>query len=151
MARGDIPRIMWGTSFANQLDVGYPLDESNAWSETQVGSEYVQAPSGETDAWITGTVYFLAGAARWIPTVDGTTPAGDAITGWDGATGWRAFLEWARDANEFQFIPDKGVPGTFILSRLVEPIGGVPGLERTDFTRRVEIVIRNNTSAYDGY
>lgn len=141
-----IPKITWGTSFANTLNIGYPLDDWNATSTFREGSEFVQSLSGVEDAWIVGTDFILKGTVRWIYTANSTNPT---QTGWDGLTGWRAFLEWARQKNAFRFFPDKDV-NTYITSYLVEPLDGAHSVE-PDGTRSINLVIRNSTTAYDGY
>jgi hypothetical protein len=145
MARTTIPKINWGTSFANTLNFGYPLDGAISWPEPRLGSEFRQAPSGIEDAWIVGNDYYLEGAMRWIPTANTTDPL---ATGWDGATGVSAFLAWARAKNQFRFYPDKD-SGSYILSYLVAPMGGKPELGR-DGTRTINLQIRSLTE-YTGY
>jgi len=142
------PQITWEAAFANQLDFGYPLDNAVSYSQDREGSEWVQGPSGVEESWLLGVDDYLAADVRWIPTADTTNPV---ATGWDGATGWRAFLAWARDmANPFRFFPDKDLGG-FTLSTLVTPREGEPGLE-SDGTRRFRFVIRNSAgNPYTGY
>ena len=137
-------KITWGNSFANTLSVAYPLDDWNSTSAARQGSVFVQSLSGIEDAWIYGTDYTLSGQVRWIPTSDT-----DTATGWDGSTGWRAFIEWARQKQQFRFYPDKD-SGTYILSYLVDPIDGAHSLE-PDGTRSITLSIRNGTTAYSGY
>jgi hypothetical protein len=96
-------------------------------------------------AWIVGTDYVLELEWRWIPTTDTATQ-----TGWDGTTGIRAFLEWARQKNAFRWIPDASTPGTYVTSYLVEPFQQAPSIEANGY-RRFRLVIRNCTTAYDGY
>lgn len=144
--RAKRPKILWGTSFANTLSFGYPLDSVVAGDEPRAGSSFDQAPSGVEDAWIVGTDYVLAAEARYIPQADTASPV---ATGWDGATGVRAFLAWARDKNVVRFYPDKD-GGTFIDSYLVEPMTGQGALEE-DGTKRVAFKLRNASTAYDGY
>lgn len=139
-------RITWGASFVNTLNVGYPLDDWRSYSTYREGSEFVQSYSGVEDAWITGTDYVLEGTVRWIPANNTTTPL---ATGWNGVTGFQAFLEWARQKNEFRFYPDTNA-GTFYTSYLVEPLDGQHSLE-PDGTRSVRIKIRNASGSYAGY
>lgn len=149
MGRLDIPKIEWGSG-PNTLHFGYPLDNARSWSEPGKGREYAQAPSGTRDAWIPRHEPRLVGVVRWIPTSDGTTPAGDSITGWDGSTGWRAFLEHAREMNTFDFFPDKDTASS-ISSYLVEPLEGNPDIE-DDGTRTFRLVIASATGTqYTGY
>lgn len=139
--------ITWGASFANTLEVGY-LDAISSWSEGAPGSEYAAVPSGEEDAWIPGTWYYFAATVRWIPTTNETTPF--VRTGWDGTTGFRAFLEYARTKADIRLVPDRGTPGTYVTSKLVAPTEGEPGLEG-DGTRTLRLVLRNPTNPYDGF
>src|SRR5581483_7393698 len=117
------PMIKWGAAFANTLHVGYWLDNVNAWDEPRAGSETVQSPSGAEDAWDVGTDYYLAGDITFIPTTDTADPL---ATGWDGTTGVRAFLAWARDKNLLRFYPDATDATTHIDCYLVEPMQGPP-------------------------
>jgi hypothetical protein len=147
MARATLPKITWGTSYANTLSIGYPLDQASTWSEPREGSEQAVAPSGEVDAWTVGTDEYLAGSVRWIPT---STTADPVATGWDGATGFSAFLAWARDMNAFRFYPD-ATSGTYFDAVLVEPLKGEPGLEE-DGCRTLRIKIRSTAdSPFTGY
>lgn len=141
-----IPKIMWSSSFATTMSIGYPLDNNLSYSTYRQGSEFAQTVSGIEDAWVVGTDYVLEGDVRWIPTSSSINPV---QTGWDGATGVRAFLEYARQKNEFRFYPDKdGV--NYITSFLVEPLDGKHTLE-PDGTRNIRLVIRTPSGSYDGY
>jgi len=148
MASGYTPRITWGTSFANQLDIGYPLDNAIAYPKPRDGSEFVQSPTGVEDSWLQGMEYYLEGDLRWLPTSNITSPV--TATGWDGSTGWRAFLEWVWEKNQFRWIPNKSSPSTYILSYWVSPIFGGYELEVSG-DRRMRMVIRNSSSPYTGY
>ncbi len=146
----DIPKITWGASFANTLYPGYSVDNPDPYNDRREGSEIDVAPSGARDSWSLGTDEFLAFDARWIPGDNGTTPEGNTITGWDGATGWAAFIEWARDMNAFRFYPDKDV-GSYHTCLLVKPISGSPGRE-SDGTKRIRIVmVDTGGNAFTGY
>ena len=137
--------ITWETAFANQLDLNGLADNSVSYSKP-IG-ETMKVTSGEEDAWTFSTEYFANFDARGIP--PSTLSGAFTATGWNGVTGFRAFLEWARDGNEFRFIPDRTDLGTFILSRLVAPgPDEVPSLEGNGF-RRVSMIIRNNLTAYE--
>jgi hypothetical protein len=105
-----------------------------------------QAQSGIEDSWRIGTDYYLSVTLRWMPNTDTATPL---ATGWDGATGVRAFIESAQDKNVFRWYPDKNT-GTYIHSYLVEPMTGGPTTE-IDGTKTITILMRNSGSAYDGY
>lgn len=134
-------KIVWN---GNTLLIPW-ADTPTSWSDPREGSDWAKAPSGEEDAWITGTDYKCALTARWTPATTQTFPA--ASTGWDGATGFRAFLEYARQKNDFAF--HKDAAGAGITSRLLEPMDGEPPLE-SDGTRSIRLVVWNPTSAYDG-
>lgn len=134
-------RITWGTSFANTLDFGFPLDNLVTYSQSRDGSKTTQAISGIEDAWTVGTDYYVEFDAKWIPLNTTTTPA---ATGWDGSTGVRAFLEWARDKNQFTFIPDIANLSNNYLLYLVEPMqGGVSLLP--DGSRTFHLSARGTT------
>lgn len=142
-----LPKILWGAAFANTLNIGYPLDNAIAGDTPRPGSETIQAPSGSEDAWTVGWDYVLQGDIRWIPQSNTSSPL---ATGWDGATGFRAFLQFARDKNLIRFYPDATL-GTFIDSYFVAPMQDPPPSE-SDGTRRLGgFRIRNFTTAYDGY
>lgn len=138
-----LPKIEWGAGFTNTINIKYPVDDWRSYSEARAGSVAVQIESGEEDAWEIGSDYVFEGTFRWIPTT------GSVQTGWDGATGWRAFLEWARKKNQFRYYPNKDA-GTFYTSYLVEPMNGAHDLE-PDATRSVRMKIRNSSGSYDGY
>lgn len=106
--RGYRPRILWGTSYTNALDFGYPLDSANAYSAPREGSEVVQLISGVEDASLAGEDYYLAGEARWIPEETGLSPRAMRASGWNGTDGWRAFLHWARAKNALRYYPVGG-------------------------------------------
>lgn len=142
-----LPKILWGAAFANTLNIGYPLDNVIAGDSPRDGSETIQGPDGGEDAWTIGWDYILQGDIRWIPQTNVASPL---ATGWDGATGFRAFLQFARDKNLIRFYPDVTV-GTFIDSYFVAPMQDPPPSE-SDGTRRLTgFRIRNVTTAYDGY
>jgi hypothetical protein len=139
------PSITWGTSFANAISFEIPADSPVSYTKPRDGSQAVQASSGVRDAWIVGTDYVLELDVRWIPTTSTGTQ-----TGWDGTTGWRSFLDWARQANAFRWIPDASAPGTYVTSYLVEPFQQAPSIEPNGF-RRLRLVMTNSTTPYDGY
>lgn len=138
--------ITWGSSFANTLEVGY-LDYLTSWSDPAPGSEWADVPSGAEDSWLSGHWYYVSGVVRWIPTTNETSPFNR--TGWDGTTGFRAFLEYARTKADIRFIPDRGTPGTYVTSKLAAPLNGEPGIEPGG-TRTIQLVLRNPTTPYDG-
>ena len=145
MAQIRPPKITWGTSFTNTITFGYPADNWNSYSRPREGYKTRQAMSGVEDALWIGTDYMLELEVRWVPTTDTGSQ-----TGWDGTTGWRAFLEWAQLKNTFRFFPDN-TSGTYIDSYLVEPIESANGSIEPDNTRRFKIVIRNPSTPYNGY
>ena len=150
MAKGEVPKFTWGAAYVNTLNVGWPLDSALAWSEPSPDSVWADIPSnGERDAWVPGTYDLLQAAFRWIPTANETVPV--TITGWDGATGVREFLEWARAGNILRFYPDKDV-GSYIECYLIEPLNGAPTLER-DGTRQLTLKLRASTlgTNFTGY
>jgi hypothetical protein len=150
MAKGEIPKITWGASFANTWEFGYPMDAVLAYPVPRDGSEFAMSPSGEEDSWIADTDYFLDGLVRWIPIVNGTTPSGITITGWDGATGVDAALTWLRAKNVGRFFPDRG-SGTYKTFTLQAPMAGKPAQE-IDATRQIALIIRaTDGSAFTGY
>lgn len=145
--RSKCPKITWGASFANTLNIGYPLDTVKAGSDPRAGSAFDQSPSGVEDSWIVGTDYTLTGDVRWIPQANTSTPL---ATGWDTATtGFRLFLEWARAKNVLRWYPDVAV-NSYIACYLVDPMKGPPDSE-ADGTRKLTLVLRNATAAFDGY
>lgn len=148
MGRLDIPKI---EASGNVIEFGYPLDNARSWVEPMESTEQVVAPSGVRAAWVTRQEPRLRGDVRWIPTSDATTPAGDPITGWDGADGWRWFLEHARAMNTFEFFPDRSVASS-ITSYLVDPLKGEPDLDE-DGTRTFTLVIAAESASdrYTGY
>lgn len=140
------PKIEWGASFANTLNVGYPVDNFATWTEPRQGSQWIQSQSGLEDSWIIGYDYYLQVDIRWIPTTDTDNPV---ATGWDGATKWRGFMEWALARNTFLYYPNKN-EATNYESYLVSPLEGGPSLE-PDGTKRITLIMRNPTSPYEGY
>lgn len=98
-----LPRINWGDTLQCWLNVAHPLEAPTSGSEPRDGFETIRLPSGTEDVWNMPDDYFLRGRVRSIPITD---DAYLAATGWDGATGWRAFLEWARRKKSCQFYPD---------------------------------------------
>ena len=149
MAQGDLPQFKWDSGFTKTLDIGYPLDNALAHSNPKPGSEFADSISGEADSWILGLDQLLEADIRWIPASNTTSPV---ATGWNTAsTGFRLFLEYAREKQDIRFIPDRDTPGTFIDSILVRPMIGGIRLEK-DVTRRIRIMIRSKDgSPYVGF
>jgi hypothetical protein len=136
-----IPKIEWN---GNTLNIPYQLDNVVSYAATSDASQFVRIENGDEYAWVPNINYILEGDVRWIPTTSTATQ-----TGWDGATGWRAFLEYARAKNKFKFYID-GLDTSYIESYLVDPLNGEHELE-PDGTRKIRLVIRNSTTPYDGY
>jgi hypothetical protein len=145
-------KITWGAAFANTLNLGDGLDQTNAYPILRAGGEQTQYRSGVEDAWDAGTDQMFTGVARWVPRDNGSTGFGNAITGWNGATGFAAFLSWARLKNVVRFYPDPvGTPALFYPCYLVEPMADPPELE-DDFSRRVRLLLRTSDgSIVDGF
>lgn len=99
--RGLRPQITWGASFANTLVFAQPLDNATCYSRDTVEAQRVAARNFESDGFAYGSRGILTGMVRRIPRVDT-----GSVTGWEGATGWDAFLAWARDAQPFRWYPD---------------------------------------------
>jgi hypothetical protein len=140
-AAGPVPKLEWN---GNTLDLGFDLDNAVSYSSTIDGSQFVRTENGTEYSWIPNTNYILEGDVRWIPSTSTATQ-----TGWDGGTGWRAFLEYARAKNKFNFFAPSDYL-TPIESYLVEPLNGEHTLE-IDGTRRFRLVIRNSTTPYEGF
>lgn len=149
MALFRVPKIEWDTA-PNTLEFGYPMDAAVSWEDPQDGSQFVVSPAGVRDSWIVGDQPMLSGAVRWLPTTNIADTGFAPFTGWDGATGWREFLKFARDMNTFLFFPDRDI-GTSISSYIVLPLRGAPPLDK-DGTRRIQLVIASaSASTYDDY
>lgn len=137
-----VSKLLWGTGLENEVRIGYPLFDVVTDREERDGSEHIQGPSGIEDSWITGRDYTLDTEVRWIPDGPGTAPVQTALS---GPVSWQEFLDWARDANAFRFVPDENVPDFFVDSvRLVEPRKGFGSLS-TDIKRNVRLKLRNPT------
>lgn len=141
------PKILWGASLANTLNIGYWLDNVASWPEPRAGSEQVQAASGVEEAWTVATDFYLQADLAWVPQTDVASPL---ATGWDGATGVHAWLTWAQDKNVFRFFPDATDGSTHFDCYLVDPMQGAPSPE-PDGSRRLTIKIRQSAAAFDGY
>lgn len=137
MSLGQIPAITWGGSFVNTWSIAYPIDFANSGSEPRVGSERATSPSGVEDAWIVGTEEVLSGQIIAIPITDQTPDDnGNNATGWDGATGVKAAIEYFLDAGIGRFIPDKDTPATFVPFYIVKPEKAIATREANDPNRR---------------
>lgn len=135
-------QINWGPGFANTITIQYPADSLTTYSQPRGGSDFVQTLGGLESAWIVGSDYYLEATFRWIP--NESTP--DA-TGWEGASGWEAFLRYARAKNPFRWVLNTDSPGVFVESWLAEPMEGGPAIEM-DGTKSIRITIRNPNTPY---
>jgi len=144
---GTQPKIIWFPSgVAAPLVVRYPLDEAAAYPRMSKGSDVQQIRSGATDAWTEDTEWCLSGSIRYIPATDERNGLGATIaTGWDGSSGWRAFLEYCWQGGTFLFFPDGASPSYFV-AELMEPamgdFAGNPPTAEADYSRALKIVIR---------
>lgn len=136
------PAIYWGTATAS---FAYPVDNWATYSQPREGTAFVQTLSGVEDSWYVGDDYYFEGDFRWIP----SETTGSA-TGWNGATGVRAMLEYGRRKQTIRFVPNSAVPSTYYDSYLVEPLAGGHVLE-PDGTRTIRIVLRNASAPVEGY
>jgi hypothetical protein len=84
-------KITWGASRENTLWLPY-FENAMAWARPGPDWEWVRTPSGYRDSWQAGFDQTAAGDVPWIPRSATTSPFS---SGWDGATGWRAFMQWA--------------------------------------------------------
>ena len=64
MPASTTPAIQWDTGFTKTIDIGYPLDNAQAYPEPREGSEWVQTPSGVEDSWVVGIDEILEGSSR---------------------------------------------------------------------------------------
>jgi len=138
--RGFFFKIVWD---GNTLLSPEPLDFALSHTNVREGSERAKAPSGTRDSWITGHDQTLAGEVRRIPGEDEVTVYGHTATGWDGATGWAAFLEYARDGGTFTFFPNKDA-GTVYTCSLIQPFEENPTSESNGY-RRLSLVIEDTS------
>ncbi len=153
MSIGTIPAILWGGSFANTVSIAHPLDSPNAGSTQRSGTETATAPSGTRDAWVVGTDDILEGEIRHIPIADlSPDDNGENATGWDGATGVKAALEWLLDGNVGRWVPDEDSLGTYVEFYLDEPKEAMARKERDTNRRRLRIrLVATDGSSFTGY
>lgn len=134
-----VSALSWGSSFQNRVILASSLLDMVTDRPPRDGSEWVQAPSGVEDAWITGTDYTLQCRAAFIP--DG----GASPTPVSGTVAWQAFLDWARQKNTFRFLPDVTNPAFYVDGcYLVDPVKGF-GVLGPDIKRQLTFTIRNPT------
>ena len=154
---GTRPKITWFPGgLATPLVLRYPLDEAAAYPRMSKGSDVQQIRSGETDAWTEDTEWCLSAMVRYIPATDEVNGLGATVaTGWDGASGWRAFLEYCWNGGTFLFFPDGTTP-TYFVAELLEPAmgdyAGSPPSAEPDYSRALKIVLRrSDTVPISGY
>jgi hypothetical protein len=137
--------------YTNELRFGYPLLKPLAWPQEGSNFHRMRYDSGFEDAWDDGSRdEMLAGKVIMIPAESGLdTNWNTNVTGWNGAAGWRAFLESARDGDPFQFWRDQDNLASAILSYLVEPKRDGPN-DAWGMTRDLDLQIRSATP-FDGY
>jgi hypothetical protein len=140
-----IPQILWGVNFENVLQFGYPLDNVVTGRRPRPGTEHVRSPGGVEDAWATGFDYELSADFRWIPDVTTSNPS---ATAWGGSTGVQAFLDWARQANTFRFVPDSTVPAFYVDGCYLGDPQEEPGTLELDGTRNLHMTLRNPTMSF---
>ena len=152
--RDKTPKIAWGSGFANTLVFGLPLDAPKSYSKSKQDSKWINWASGVEEAYIIGGIKekYLEAMVRWIQPND--TTAGPTFpwtsTGWDGATGWGAAIEWFRDKNQMHFFPDESDP-FYITCYLAEPMEDPPELEEGGRGRSLPITLRTVTGSFVGY
>lgn len=148
--RSKVPKLDWGPSKGNTLVFPSPPDNPRDYPEMEEGSERLRIPSGAMDAWITGTLYVVEFEVRHIPLTD-TNEFGYTATGWQGSTGWRAFLESAWDVEEFDLYPDKDA-ATVEACQLLAPERGQYELEQTTGQKRLTFrAFSTGGNAFDWY
>ena len=135
------PQITWGTATAS---FAYPVDNWATYSQPREGTQFIQTLSGVEDSWYVGDDYVFEGDFRWIP-----AETSSGITGWNGASGIRALLEYARRKQSVRFYPDS-TASTYYTCYLVAPLDGGHSLE-ADGTRSLRLVLRTPDSAIEGY
>lgn len=144
------PAIFWGTTssggaaYGKTLTFGYPLYDVVTDREPRAGSEWVQAPSGAEDAWVTGRDYVMTCSVRWIPDSTGATPTRAAVAGSQVVQeAWQDFFDYARDKNPFRFCPNATSTAAYVdACYLVEPMQGFGG-NLENLQRGVSLKIRN--------
>lgn len=135
-----ISQIKWGTGLANTLTFEYGLYDTVSDREAREGSEWAVSPGGTRDAWIVGKDYTMTCEVRFIA----DTGSFSVVS---GAASWQDFLDWARGANSFRFIPNTGAPSIFIdPCYLAEPMSG---FGREDELRRRSVRLKLINPTYD--
>jgi hypothetical protein len=139
------PRILWGTSLENVLDIGV-FDNVRVFPREREGSAYERDGSGAPVSWREGWDFGLSGEARWIPRkADATSP--EPRTAWSGPTGFEEFLKWARGGNQFRYQPDRSVADFYVDGcTLLEPAEAVdPDIEEADGSYRIGLSLVHAT------
>jgi hypothetical protein len=139
------PRILWGTSLENVLDIGV-FDNVRVFPREREGSAYERDGSGAPVSWREGWDFGLSGEARWIPRdADATTP--EPRTAWSGPTGFEEFLKWARGGNQFRYQPDRSLADFYVDGcTLLEPAEAVdPDIEEADGSYRLGLSLVHPT------
>jgi len=144
------PAFLWGTTssggtaYGKTLLLGYPLYDIVTDREPRKGSEWVQAPSGLEDAWVTGYDYTLAATVKFIPDTTSASPTRAAVAGSvTAAAEWQSFLDYARLKYPFRFCPVATCSGSYVDGcYLVDPMTGF-GSNMENLQRQVPIKIRN--------
>jgi hypothetical protein len=133
----------------NTLEFGYPLRQARSWTAPSEGSDRVRYPSGEERAWIDEEDGLLEGTVFHIPAEDDETSFAP-ISGWNGAAGWQAFLEYAWAGNPFAFWRNRAVSGSALTCQLLAPRD--PPQPGPAGTRRLTLRLRTtNTGRFGGY
>jgi len=137
-----VSKLLWGSSLENELRFGYPIFDFLSDREERDGSRHETSAAGVDSSWIVGRDFILDAEVRWIPDGPGTNPVQTALS---GPVSWQEFLDWARDAHTFRFVPDETVPNFYIDNvALVEPRKGFGNLS-PDIKRNVRLKLRNPT------
>lgn len=135
-----VSKFLWGQGFENEVTFSHALFDVLTDRPPKAGSEFVRGVA-TTDAWITGRDYEMSCQARWIPQLGSQQTGTESFL--SGSRSVQDFLDWARDANLFRFVPDETFPDFYIPScELVEPFRGSGDLT-ADLLRSHRLVIRN--------
>ena len=113
------------------------------YSEPARRSVVLELPSGIRDAWVPAHQQKWTGEIRGVPW-EGFDATANVWYGWEGAGGWRAFLENARVGGQFSFFPDQDDDGTSYDCQLEAPIDITNGGPQPDWTmhRRFPLTFR---------
>lgn len=138
------------------LYFGYPADAAIAGPVLRPRSRRFASGAGTEYGQRTQVIDRLQLEARWVPRLDGLTPAGHSVTGWEGASGWEAYLASAWSGTVFWFYPDQEDLVTTYPCTLEQPRpfggGGEPPFQlEPDGTRRIPLVIRSLSGPFLGY